>query len=192
MSVVRFLRRQWPLVGVAFLLVLVGLFVIRSGKDFFRDSTLGEVISGKGIKLKDIHYTQEDPSKGIRLVLDAQEVRFSEDRQSIFFRGFRLNVKPTGRPAFHLSGENGEYSRTRGEVKLWGNLEGLSDDGYRIVTERMLFDEKKGVLTNDRPVQLFGSFFSVSGTGMFVDLRKKKMKILAKVKTVIREGATRR
>jgi len=53
----------------------------------------------------------------------------------------------------------------------------------------MLFDEKKGVLTNDRPVELFGSFFSVSGTGMFVDLRKKKMKILAEVKTVIREGA---
>jgi LPS export ABC transporter protein LptC len=186
---VRFLRRQWPLVGVAVLLVLAVLFVIRSGKDLFRDSALEEVISGKGIKLKDIHYTQEDPSKDISWVLDAEEVRFSEDRQSIFFRGFRLNVRPTGRPAFHLTGENGEYSRTSGEAKLWGNLEGISDDGYRIVTESMLFDEKKGVLMNDRPVQLFGSFFSVSGTGMFVDLRKKQMKILAKVKTVVREGA---
>jgi len=179
-------------VGVGVLLVLVGLFVIRSGKDLFRDSALEEVISGKGIKLKDIHYTQEDPSKGIRWVLDAEEVRFSEDRQSIFFRGFRLKVKPAGRPAFQLTGENGEYSRTSGEAKLWGNLEGLSDDGYRILTERMVFDEKKGVLMNDRPVQLFGSFFSVSGTGMFVDLRKKKMKILARVKTVVREGASGR
>ena len=189
MFLVQFLRRRWPLVGVGVLLVLAGAFAIKSGKDLLRDSALEKVVSGEGIRLKDIHYTQEDPSKGMRWVLDAKEVRFSEDRQSIFFRGFRLNVRPTGRPAFHLTGEHGEYSRSSGQAKLWGNLEGLSDDGYRIVTERMLFDEKKGVLTNDRPVELFGSFFSVSGTGMFVDLRKKKMKILAEVKTVIREGA---
>ncbi len=185
-----FLRRQWPLLGAGVLLVLVGFFVIRSGKGLFGDSALEQVVAGKGITLKDIHYTQEDPSKGVKWVLDAKEVRFSEDRQTLFFHGFRLNVRPTGRPAFHLTGENGEYSRTSGEAELWGNLEGLSDDGYRIVTERMKFDEKNGVLMNDRPVQLFGSFFSVSGTGMFVDLRNKKMKILAAVKTVVRERAT--
>lgn len=178
--------------GVGVLLVVAGLFVIRSGKDLFRDSALQEGVSGKGIKLKNIHYTQEDPSKGIRWVLDAKEVRFSEDRQSIFFRDFRLKVEPTGKAAFQLTGENGEYSRTSGEAKLWGNLEGVSGDGYRIVTERMEFNEKRGVLTNDRPVQLFGSFFSVSGTGMFVDLRKKTMKILANVKTVLREGVAGR
>ena len=176
--------------GVGVLLALVGLFVIRSGTDLFRDSTLEQVVSGKGIRLKDIHYTQEDPSKGVRWVLDAKEVRFSEDRQLIFFHGFRLKIRPTGRPAFQLTGKNGEYSRSSGEATLWGNLEGLSDDGYRILTERMLFDEKRGLLKNDRPVQLFGSFFSVSGTGLLVDLRKKKMKILATVKTVVQEGAS--
>ena len=186
----QFFRRQWPLLGVGILLVLVGIYVIRSGKDLFRDSVVKQVFSGKGIRLKDIHYTQDDPTKGIRWMLDADEVQFSQDRQSIFFHGFHLKVQPSGRQAFELTGDNGEYSRATGKAKLWGNLKGLSEDGYKIVTERMLFDEKKGVLTNDKPVELFGSFFSVSGTGMFVDLRKKRMKILSKVTTILRKGAT--
>jgi LPS export ABC transporter protein LptC len=192
MSMARFFRRQWPLIGVGLLLVLVGIYVLRSGKELLQGSALEEVVSGKGIKLKDIHYTQEDPAKGMRWVLDADEVHFSEDRQTVFFHGFHLKVLPSERPAFQLTGDNGEYSRATGEATLWGHLEGRSEDGYRIVTERMLFDEKKGVLMNDKPVQLFGSFFSVSGTGMFVDLRKERMKILSKVTTTVRERASTR
>ena len=178
--------------GVGLLLVLVGIYVMRSGKELFHDSVLEQVVSGQGIKLKDIHYTQDDPEAGIRWVLDADEVHFSEDRQTISFHGFHLKVLPSGRPALQVTGDNGEYSRATRKAKLWGNLEGMSQDGYRIVTERMLFDEKNGVLMNDKPVQLFGSFFSISGTGIFVDLRKERMKILSKVTTIVREGVVGR
>jgi LPS export ABC transporter protein LptC len=178
--------------GVGLLLVLVGIYVLRSGKELFHDSVLEQAVSGQGITLKDIHYTQEDPAKGIRWVLDADEVHFSEDRQIISFHAFHLKVLPAGRPALRLTGDNGEYSRSTGKAKLWGNLEGQTQDGYRIVTERMLFDERNGVVTNDKPVQLFGSFFSISGTGMFADLRKERMKILSKVTTIVREGVAGR
>jgi LPS export ABC transporter protein LptC len=187
-----FFRRHWPLMGVGLLLVLAGIYVLRSGKKLFHDSVLEQVVSGQGIALKDIHYTQEDPAKGIRWVLDADEVHFSDDRQLISFHAFHLKVLPSGRPALQLTGDNGEYSRATGKANLWGNLEGQSQDGYRIVTERMLFDERNGVVTNDKPVQLFGSFFSISGTGMFVDLRKERMKILSKVTTIVREGVAGR
>lgn len=188
----KFFKRHWPLVGVSLLLVLAVVYMVRSGKDFFRDSGLEKAVSGEGINLKDIHYTQDDPIKGMKWVLDAQEVHFPEDRHSVRFRNFTLKVKPDKKPSFDLKGENGTYLRSSGDLELWGHLEGHSEDGYRVVTERMRFNEKKGILSNDKPVQIFGSFFSISGKGVFVDLKNKQLKVLSQVTTVIREGAVKR
>jgi len=168
-------------------LALVAAYLIRSGKDIFHNAALEKVISGEGITLKDIHYTQDDPEKGMKWVLDAGEVKFSDDRQFIAFHDFRLQVSPAHRPSFEVTGNKGDYSRASGELNLQGNVNGISEDGYRVITESMRVDEKKGILTNDEPVQILGPFFSVKGEGMFVDLRKKRLKILSRVTTVIKE-----
>ncbi len=167
-------------------MALVAAYLIRSGKDIFRNATFEKVISGEGIKLKDIHYTQDDPEKGMKWVLDAGEVKFSGDRQFISFHDFRLKVSPSDRSSFEVTGKNGDYSRATGELNLQGDLKGISEDGYRVITESIRFDEKKGILTNNKPVQILGPFFSVKGEGMFVDLRKKRLKILSRVTTVLK------
>ncbi|MFZ0451295.1 MAG: LPS export ABC transporter periplasmic protein LptC [Desulfatiglandaceae bacterium] len=180
-----FFKRHWPLIGLGILLALVAAYLIRSGKDIFRNTTLEKVISGEGIKLKDIHYTQDDPEKGMKWVLDAGEVKFSGDRQFISFHDFKLKVSPARRPSFVVTGNDGDYSRATGELNLRGDLKGTSEDGYRVVTESVRFDEKKGILTNDKPVQIWGPFFSIKGEGIFVDLRRKSFKVLSRVTTVI-------
>lgn len=189
---VKFLKRHWPLVGVSLLLALVVLYVARSGKDLFSDSVFEKVVSGEGVSLKDIHYAQDDPTKGMKWILDAKEVNFPQDRQSVRFHNFRLKVKPDKRPSFDLKGENGTYSKGTGDLDLWGHLVGRSEDGYRVVTEQMWFNEKEGILSNDKPVQIFGSFFSISGKGVYVDLKNKRFKILSQVTTVVREGFEKR
>jgi LPS export ABC transporter protein LptC len=181
----RFLKKHWPLIGLGVLLALVAAYLIRSGKDIFRTAALEKVISGEGIKLKDIHYTQNDPEKGMKWVLDAGEVKFSGDRQFIFFHDFRLKVSPAHRASFEVTGNKGDYSRASGELNLQGHVNGISEDGYRVITESIRVDEKKGILTNDKPVQILGPFFSVKGEGIFVDLRKKRLKILSQVTTVL-------
>ena len=183
------LTRQWPLIGLGLVVALVAFYLIRSGKEYTQRSFLWEAMSGDGAKLKDIHYTQDDPDKGLKWVLDAREVRFSEDKKSILFHDFHLKMEPENRPYFELNGKRGDYSRDSGEINLWGNLEGFSGNGYRIVTEHLLINEKRGHVSTEKPVKIFGPFFSVAGQGLFVDLEKERLRILSDVTTILDQGS---
>ena len=97
--------------GVGVLLLVVVFYFAKAGKDFFKTTAfLKDVISGEGVKLKDIHYRQDDPDEKIKWVLDAKEVRFSEDRKTIRFFDFYLEVKTEGQPAFSLRGKKRHLS----------------------------------------------------------------------------------
>ena len=53
----------------------------------------------------------------------------------------------------------------------------------------MLMNEKRGHLSTDKPIKIFGPFFCVSGRGMSADLKNERMRILSDVTTVIDKGA---
>jgi LPS export ABC transporter protein LptC len=180
-----FLKRQWPLGGLALLLGLVAFYVIRAGTDAFQNSVVKGIVPGEGLNLRDIHYTQDDPRGGMKWVLDAKEVRFSGDKNFIFFYDFRVRLEPEGRPMIQVSGDRGDYSRNSGEINLWGNVRGVSEDGYKVVTEHMRIDERKRLLGTDEAVRMSGPFFSVAGTGLRLDLEKETVRILKNVRTVL-------
>ena len=68
------------------------------------------------------------------------------------------------------------------------NLKGTSSDGYRIITDQILINEKTGRLSTDRRVKIFGPFFSIEGQGLSIDVEKETVKILSNVTSVIDEG----
>jgi LPS export ABC transporter protein LptC len=181
------LLRQWPLIGLGLVLAAVAFYLVRSGKEFIQGPLFMEAMSGEGVKLRDIQYSQDDPDKELKWVLNAGEVRFSEDRKSIFFKDFHLKVIPENRPFFELKGNKGDYSRDSGEINLWGDLEGFSGNGYRIVTEHLMINERLGHVSTEEPVKIFGPFFSVSGKGLLMDLEKESAKVLSDVTTTIEQ-----
>lgn len=184
-----FFKRQWPVIGLAVLLLVVAFFLIKPGKEVVQEPVVRETRPGEGLKLEGIHYTQADPDKGIKWVLDAREVRFSGDKTTISFDDFRLRIEPENRPLFKLKGKKGDYSRDSGEIKLRGDLEGFSGAGYRIRTDDILINEKSGYISTDEPVKIFGTTFSISGKGLFMDLKKKRFRILSDVVTIIEKGS---
>jgi len=185
-----FVKRHWPLVGVLVLLLVVGFYFAKAGKDFIKTAAfLKDVISGDGVNLKDIHYRQDDPDERIKWVLDAKEVRFSEDKKTIRFFDFYLEVEAEGRPGFSLKGERGIYFKDIGKIELRGKLDGSYGTEYRFLTEYVVINEKKGTVNNEEPVEIFGSFFTVKGKGIFVDLSGNRIKILSNVVTTINQEA---
>jgi LPS export ABC transporter protein LptC len=181
-----FVKKHWPLVGVGVLLLVVVFYFAKAGKDFVKTAALlKDVISGEGVKLKDIHYRQDDPDEKIKWVLDAKEVRFSEDRKIIKFFEFYLELEAEGRPGFSLRGKRGVYFKDDGKIELWGKLDGTYGTKYRFLTEYVMINEKEGTVKNEEPMEILGPFFTVKGKGLFADLSGNRIKILSNVVTTI-------
>jgi LPS export ABC transporter protein LptC len=175
-------------VGIAILLLVVGFYFAKAGKDLIKTTALiKDVLSGEGVNLKDIHYRQDDPDEKIKWVLDAKEVRFSEDRQTIRFFEFYLKLEAEGRPGFSLRGKRGVYRKENATIELFGELDGSYGKEYRFLTEHLSINEKEGTVNNEEAVTIFGPFFTVKGKGISADISESRVKILSNVVTTINQ-----
>jgi len=177
-----FLRKNWPLVGIALLILTVIFYLGRSHEEVIGKPILPGV-TAEGVKLEDIHFTNESTGDGLRWTLDAKEVRISEDRQKISFTQFRLKLEPQNRQSVHLEGKNGQYDKAGGLLTLSGGVRGQTEDGYTIVTESAVFHQNEGRLTADEAVSITGPLLSVEGRGLSYDVAREVLEIKSEVKT---------
>lgn len=180
----KFIRKNWPLVVVFLLVCSVLLYVGRSGKEDVRKPVASDA-SPSGVKLEDIHYTHEGSKDGIRWILDAQEVRISQNREQFAFTAFRLRLEPPDKAAVHLEGKNGHYDKAAGLLTLSGDLRGHTDDGYTFGTERMVFNQTEGHLSTEDPVQITGPSIKVEGKGLNYHVNAETLEIGSAVTTLI-------
>jgi LPS export ABC transporter protein LptC len=185
----KYFKKHWPLIGIGTLLIVVSVYFIKSKTEIFQELNLLEVVSEEGLKLENIHYAQENPDDGLKWSLDAKEAGFSNERQLISFRDFRLKLEAENRPTIELEGKRGEYDKNSGEIKLHGELKGYTGNGYEIITEQISYKQKEGCLETEKLVKIIGPFFSISGHGLHLDLRMENLKINSNVTTLIRKGA---
>ena len=184
-----FLKRQWPLLGLGILLAVVFFYLFQSGEEVIQETIIENIMPGEGLRVNGFHYAQNNPDKGVTWAIDAKEMRSSGDMNSISFNEFRMKVTPKDRPGIELTGEKGEYSRDSGEMRLWGNLEGISENGFKFLSDHILINEKSHQLSTDKPVKIIGPYFSVQGRGLSVDFEKETLKIHTDVTAEINENS---
>jgi len=182
------LRKHWPLIGIGLLGILVSVHLSRAPKQNAGSSSGTGAALEKGLKLEDIHYSQDDPHDRVKWFLDAKEAILSDDKQVISFRNFKLRLEPENRPRVELEGEKGVFHRNSGEIHLQGGLRGSTDDGYRIVTESAVYSQKKGCLETHDPVKITGPFFSLEGRGLLLNVEKETLLIPSDVTALIDKG----
>jgi LPS export ABC transporter protein LptC len=184
-----FIKKRWPLLGLGIMLAWAVSYLVMSGKDVIGERLLGELLPEEGLKLKDIHYTQDDAAQGLKWVLDAEEVTLAGDNESLVFRDFLLQLESKERSPVKLRGKKGGFNRATGVIELWGDLDAHSGDGFSFKTDHLIFNQKTGIITTESAVEVAGPFFSIEGKGLFVDLNQKGMKVLSNVTTRVDEKA---
>lgn len=177
--------KYWPIIGIVIILAVMAFFLFRGRNRPSEDSSRTEQAFEEGLRLENIHYVENNPEKGIKWVLDANEVSFSKDRQHISFYDFRLKLEPEGSPVIELEGQSGNYNKDSNEIILKGELRGRSDNGYTILTEELHYKQEEGLLTSDKFVKITGPYFSVEGQGLHMDLDRETLGVTSKVTTLI-------
>jgi LPS export ABC transporter protein LptC len=175
--------------GLGIMLAWAVSYLVMSGKEVVGNRLLSELLPEEGLKLKDIHYTQDDSAHGLKWVLDAKEVTLTGDNESASFRDFFLLLESKERSPVRVSGKKGSFNRTTGVMELWGDIEARSEDGYCFSTDHLIFNQKTGIITTESAVEVSGPFFSVEGQGLFVDLNQKELKVISNVTTRVHEKA---
>jgi LPS export ABC transporter protein LptC len=158
-------------------------YLVMSGKGVIGERLLGELLPEEGLKLKDIHYTQDDAAQGFKWILDAEEVTLTGDNESLVFRDFLLQLESKERSPVKLRGKKGGFNRATGVIELWGDLEARSGDGFSFKTDHLLFNQKTGIISTESAVEVAGPFFSIEGQGLFVDLNQRDLKVISNVTT---------
>jgi LPS export ABC transporter protein LptC len=181
----KFFKKYWPVTGIAAILIVIGFYLFRLGNET-ADNFGGETIENEdGLKLENIHYIQDNPDEGIKWILDAGEVKFSEDNQKIWFDSFELNLSPDNERRIKLSGDSGNFDRRLKKLELKGKLKGFTNDGYSIATEHIIFKQDEGILSSEADVDLSGPLMNVKGRGLCFNIEEMNLKILNNVTTLI-------
>jgi len=168
-------------------LALVAFYLVGSRNGISRNPVFAVIDPEEGLKLKEIHFSQNNPEKAVKWVLDASEVRVSKDQRIISFSDFRLRLEPDNRQAIELRGKRGDYDKDSGRISLSGDLKGRTDDGYEILTESATFTQNEGDLKTDDPVKIIGPFFTVEGRGFNFNIERETFTILSEAMTTIKD-----
>ena len=184
----RFFKKHWPIFILGILLSVVGFYLFTAKDLLLHTPALVDAVSHEGLELRDIHYTQDYPEGNAKWTLDAEEVSFSKDKQFMTFYNFHLKLDTKDRPSIELKGQRGKYDRNTGVINLWGALRGRTNDGYRIITDHLIYKNKEGYLSSEAPVKIIGPFFSVEGLGFDFYIEKRSLRIKTQVTTSIEKG----
>ena len=181
----KFLRKHWPLVAMGFLVAAMTIYLFQARREPMDQKAAQDKESEEGIRLKDIHYVQEDPAHKVKWALDASEAKLSKDQQFVTFMNFHITLEPENKPVVTMQGKQGEFDKRTGRLVLQGDLMGETEDGYRFATEQAIYHHKEGYLETDKEVKISGAFFSIKGKGLFLDVDRQTMQILSNVTTLI-------
>lgn len=186
----KLIKYYWPVVGLIFMILIIGYYIITSHKKVVKKANpLDHILSQYALQLQDVHYVQDSPDKDIKWELNAKKVRFSKDRSIIVFSNFHLIVHSRGKKDFDLKGKQGKYKKDESMLYLKGNLRATYSKAYKVYIDSMVFNEKTGEGRSEDPVKIKGPFFSIDGIGMYLDIKKKKIRVLSDVNSIIRKNS---
>jgi LPS export ABC transporter protein LptC len=178
-------KKYLPIAGILVLFLIIGYFLSRIGDKGINNTVISLSPPEAGLTGKKLHFVEDNPDKGTKYILDADEAIYSQGKQQVTLNNVRLKLEPLDSPSLEIKGREGDYDENLQEIKLKGDIQGYSTNEYRISTEEITYKQKDGFLKTNEPVKITGPFFSVSGIGLIFYPEKETFKIISHVTTIL-------
>ena len=179
-------KKLWPIFAICISFILVFLYATLNGNKRFTVSVSeNNTEEGDDTKLTNILFTQILPDKGEKWSMDAKEVGFSGKGDIVLFKDFKMNFKSSNGDELRLKGKQGRFIKKEGRIDMEKDIHIWIDVGYELMTDKLLYNQKDGILFTDKNVIIEGPLLRIVGKGLYCDYGRGYLRIGSGVTTYI-------
>jgi LPS export ABC transporter protein LptC len=169
--------------SLTFILVMVALV-----RNFLipRDSKPLENLPPQGVSMQigSIHYEQTNQDGFREWELDAQSAQYFRDKNKIVLQSIEVTFFSNKGKVYKLTAERGELYTDSKDIKVFGDIVAITDEGYRIQTNSFHYNAEERKIFTDDEVTLSSEEMVMNGKGMVVDLDEERLYILKEVRAL--------
>lgn len=148
--------------------------------------------SGVDVALQDIRYSHtEGGQERWRLIAGRIERRSAENVTAVKDLEFTF-FDEQGNVQALLKARNGEVNADYSVVEVYDHVEIVSQDGYTLQTERLTYRQDDRSISSNEPVKLTSDRLTLEGVGMQLDLNRRTLRILHRVRATMQVDAEKR
>jgi len=140
------------------------------------------------LRIKDVFLT-EDKRGAKAWELKAEWARMYREKGKTIFEDLRVKVFVKGRKPIHITGEGGELDNAKKDIRIRGNVEVVSEDGFTLRTEELVWRNEEREIITEKPVWIASKTLRLSGKGLRVKVDTQQFWLQGKVKADLRPVA---
>ena len=139
-------------------------------------------ITDSGVTLDAIHYTEVREGR-VEWTLEADSANYMKEQGVTIFRKPKVLFNGEGGSSYTLSGSEGRYRNSSGNIELSGDVHVTSGDGYTLVTESLRYDAALKEISTKESIQLDTDGMRIEGVGLLISIDREGFSVLDDVRT---------
>ena len=115
----------------------------------------------------------------LQFILNAPKLdRYDKLDRAIFYGGIHIRFYEKGEESSQLTADRGEVHSNGNELIALGNVVITTDTGTTILTPRIKWERKSGLITSDTAVTIITDYDTLYGSGLIASENLKQRRIL--------------
>lgn len=172
--------RFWLLLLIGSVVASVAFFLLTNAKDRLMPKRFELSGTDADLRIKDVFLTED--KQGVKAwELKAKWARMYRQENKTILEDLRVKVFVRGHKPIHITGEAGELDNEKKDIRIRGNVEVISEEGYTLRTEELVWHNDRREIVTDRPVWIASRNFRLSGRGLHIQVDDQQFRLESKV-----------
>ncbi|MFQ5914396.1 MAG: LPS export ABC transporter periplasmic protein LptC [Nitrospinota bacterium] len=164
----------WLLLLIGSVLATVAFFLLTNTRERLMPKRFELSGTDADLRIKDVFLT-EDKGGAKAWELKAEWARMYRKKNKTIFEDLRVKVYVKGRRPMHITGEAGEMDNETKDIRIRGNVEIVSEEGYTLRTESLVWHNERREIVTEEAVAMAGKNFRLTGRGLRVKVDDERL-----------------
>lgn len=148
------------------------------------EKALLKILSDKvDLEVRNVRFSEVGDS-GMNWEIIADTARYQKKENLAIFERMKVRLVMSGGETYVMTGDRGLFHTASRDMEIEGNVVIVSENGNRLLTDRLRYRNAEKRIESDRPVVMENRTVRISGVGMIFSLEQKKVSLLSQVRAV--------